>query len=601
MLLNFVLASMSAALAAAAPCAAPWVSSAVYRGGAQVSYNGVNYNAKWYADFTNTPGKGDPWAPLGACGGGTTTVAPTTTTTTTTTTRVSTAGTTVQTTVAPSTTTTTTTTTSAVATTTGTSTLPYCYDAYIPGLIYNPTDPAADKKASLNGNNYVAKYYTSGTPSPTASDWTFEGPCVPAPPPPPSKDQCYPKWISGKTYSKDTIVSENGVNYQAKYESGSQPSKRTEWVKLNNCDIKTLNPRPYSGTPGIIGYWAQWAPYTRPQTRIDLLDLTNFSVINYAFLNALSDGSLKSFDDWADFLHITRLTGTARVKYPNLRTVISVGGWSGSVHFSNIAKSATATANFVKNIKKYLSDNGFDGLDLDWEYPSGGGLSCNAALRAELGNDIILSIATSPDVNRYVVNGVNYLPAIAEQLSYIQVMTYDFYGSCNQPRTERSGQSPDPSKDYVDIGIPKSKLVPGVGFYGRSWNVANNTNNGLYQHCTSGGYDANDLSKPCNNPVIQGDVLDDPWQSPCTGSAPDAQKSRSTVWMYHNLRGDTAGVRQQVGAPLANGALTGSNGWTPNLHFLRRSRNPIEAKTAWAKSNGFPGIMAWEIDQDYKN
>ncbi|KAI9353777.1 glycoside hydrolase superfamily, partial [Obelidium mucronatum] len=384
------------------------------------------------------------------------------------------------------------------------------------------------------------------------------------------------------------------------------------------------------------------------------LDLTNFSVINYAFLNALSDGSLKSFDDWADFLHITRLTGTARVKYPNLRTVISVGGWSGSVHFSNIAKSATATANFVKNIKKYLSDNGFDGLDLDWEYPSGGGLSCNAvdpndainfvtllkALRAELGNDIILSIATSPDVNRYVVNGVNYLPAIAEQLSYIQVMTYDFYGSWspyadfNSPLNSPSPSDPQQPaangkkwsiagslKDYVDIGIPKSKLVPGVGFYGRSWNVANNTNNGLYQHCTSGGYDANDLSKPCNNPVIQGDVLDDPWQSPCTGSAPDAQKSRSTVWMYHNLRGDTAGVRQQVGAPLANGALTGSNGWTrayfkfaenPTLYHPSFTNNQptfisyddpqsIEAKTAWAKSNGLPGIMAWEIDQDYKN
>ncbi|KAJ3007660.1 UNVERIFIED_CONTAM: hypothetical protein HDU68_003412, partial [Siphonaria sp. JEL0065] len=667
-----IILSVSVTLVSAADCTTPWNSTQNYPGGSTVSYNGANWKNTWWENPGWAPGapNGDGgWVSQGACGNvATSTIVPKSSSTTTTTTLVPKSSTTVAisssitttTTVVPKSSSTTTTTTAVVisttaaGTTTGTSSLPYCYDVYVSGIIYNPTDPAADKKASLNGINYTAKYYTTSTPSPSASDWTNEGPCTPPPPPPPATAQCYPKWISGTTYAKDTIISENGINYQAKYQSNAEPAKRTEWVKLDACNITTLEPRPFDGKPGMIGYWAQWSTYTRPQTRIDLLDLSGFSAINYAFLNALSDGSLKSFDDWADYLHITRLTGTARVKYPNLRTVISVGGWSGSVHFSNIAKSPTATANFVKNIHKYIKDNGFDGIDIDWEYPGGGGLSCNAvdpndainfvtllkALRAEVGPNMLLSIAASPNVERYVVNGVNYLKDIAEQLSYIQVMTYDIYGSWSPYADFNSAlnmpSASDPQqpaangaqfsiasslKDFEKVGVPKSKLVPGVAFYGRSWNVASNKNNGLYEHCVGGGSDPLDLSKPCNNPVIQGDVLDDLWQSPCTGSSPDAKPSRSTVWMYQNLRGDTGEVRQQVNAPLVNGPLTASNGWTrqyfkfaetPTLYHPSYTNNlptfisyddpqSIEAKTSWAKSNGYAGIMAWELDQDYKH
>nr|WP_244994475.1 glycoside hydrolase family 19 protein [Actinomadura coerulea] len=56
------------ASASAADCAAAWSSSAVYTGGAAVSYNGRNWTAKWWTQ-NETPGRADVWADKGTCGG----------------------------------------------------------------------------------------------------------------------------------------------------------------------------------------------------------------------------------------------------------------------------------------------------------------------------------------------------------------------------------------------------------------------------------------------------------------------------------------------------------------------------------------------------
>ncbi|RFC77084.1 glycoside hydrolase family 19 protein [Streptomyces sp. AcE210] len=58
-----------ATTASAAECAAPWNSSSVYTGGGSASYNGHNWNAKWWTQ-NETPGTSDAWADQGACGGG---------------------------------------------------------------------------------------------------------------------------------------------------------------------------------------------------------------------------------------------------------------------------------------------------------------------------------------------------------------------------------------------------------------------------------------------------------------------------------------------------------------------------------------------------
>lgn len=48
-----------------------------------------------------------------------------------------------------------------------------------------------------------------------------------------------------------------------------------------------------------------------------------------------------------------------------------MGGWSdsGGDKWSRLVNDAAARANFNQNVISFIQQYGFDGLDLDWEYP----------------------------------------------------------------------------------------------------------------------------------------------------------------------------------------------------------------------------------------
>lgn len=54
-----------------------------------------------------------------------------------------------------------------------------------------------------------------------------------------------------------------------------------------------------------------------------------------------------------------------------LKTMLAIGGWNeGSARFSPLVADEERRAEFVHNVVKFLRQNHFDGLDLDWEYPA---------------------------------------------------------------------------------------------------------------------------------------------------------------------------------------------------------------------------------------
>jgi chitinase len=155
---------------------------------------------------------------------------------------------------------------------------------------------------------------------------------------------------------------------------------------------------------------------------------------------------------------------------PGLKLVGSVGGWTWSNRFSDMASSAATRRNFVDSVVAFLRRHRFDGIDLDWEYPGEIGralpagrtpasdprtnatsprspASCaqrsDAAGRAD-GKRYLATIAAGAD-DKFVFDAAGsaaWLVELAASLDWINVMTYDYHGSwekVERPQCTSSG------------------------------------------------------------------------------------------------------------------------------------------------------------------
>ena len=126
----------------------------------------------------------------------------------------------------------------------------------------------------------------------------------------------------------------------------------------------------------------------------------SFAILNPATFN------IQVYDNTADIVYQQYAKFVAlKKKNPNLKTMISIGGWSdsnsGAAKYSSLVGSASNIAAFVGSVTTFLQTYGFDGLDFNWEYPSSaadkaGYVNLLAALRsAFIANGYVLSVAVS--------------------------------------------------------------------------------------------------------------------------------------------------------------------------------------------------------------
>jgi chitinase len=270
----------------------------------------------------------------------------------------------------------------------------------------------------------------------------------------------------------------------------------------------------------VVGYYIAWGIYGRNFFVSDM-DVNKLTHINYAFANLDADGNVLIGDQWADadyrypgeewpgtgnFGALNRL----KQEHPHLKTIISIGGWTWSTNFPVVAANPTKRATFVSTAIDFMLTYGFDGIDIDWEFPVEGGPDPGTAedpenftkllLELRAGLDSLdrhyeLTLATTQNPNR-----VQYLeiPKIAPVLDFINVMTYDFagpwvksiptghnaplYQNPNNPTATASLFTVNAAvASYLDAGLPRDKLVLGVPFYGYIYGaVPPGENRGLY-------------------------------------------------------------------------------------------------------------------------
>ena len=136
----------------------------------------------------------------------------------------------------------------------------------------------------------------------------------------------------------------------------------------------------------------------------------------------------------------------------------------------------------------------FDGIDIDWEYPNACGLNCDtsgpnafdnvvSALRTKFGSSALVTAAITADgTDGGKIDATDYATA-AGKLDWVMPMTYDYFGAFSpqgptaphSPLTSYTGiptagfHSDAAIQKLKSKGIPASKLLLGIGFYGRGW------------------------------------------------------------------------------------------------------------------------------------
>ena len=275
-------------------------------------------------------------------------------------------------------------------------------------------------------------------------------------------------------------------------------------------------------------------------------------------------------------------------QHPHLKVLPSFGGWTLSQPFHGLAKNESARHHFVQSAVELIAQHDvFDGIDIDWEYPGGGGnsqrvlkgaeaqnekqvfTSLMQELRTELdklsqetGRDYQLTAAVSG--SRDKTQAIDWQTVI-QVMDYVFAMTYDFAVGDGRAGHHTNLFSDDKSslsgqnmiENLILAGVPVSKLVIGAAFYGRGW-----TNSGW-----------------------QGDGFEQSIDALSTGS-----------YVYKELK-TTPPAGYQYGYDVEAEAAYFYNSQTKGFISFDDPRS-IKAKTTWAKTKGLAGVFSWQIMQD---
>ncbi len=227
----------------------------------------------------------------------------------------------------------------------------------------------------------------------------------------------------------------------------------------------------------VVGYYPSWNKSTFPHTSIQYRSLTH---ILHAFIFPQVDGSLdlSGFTFYPELIQAANLNGVA--------VVISVGGYdvTRTPRFDSVAAKPAARTKFATALRDFCVTYGYDGVDIDWEYPKSAGRANTTLLFQELRK--VLSSASLPLSLSIAAPATDWSggydwTVMKDILDWVGVMTYDFYGSWTTkvgPNSPLFGNYTQTDQGWVDNsvsfyrskGVPNSKLLIGTAFYGWQFN-----------------------------------------------------------------------------------------------------------------------------------
>ncbi|CAH2239666.1 probable chitinase 2 [Pararge aegeria] len=271
----------------------------------------------------------------------------------------------------------------------------------------------------------------------------------------------------------------------------------------------------------VVCYYGTWATYRHGDGQFDVAQINTdlCTHLIYTFVGINNQGVVISLDPWLDLPdnwgrdNFRKFNALKQYK-PSLKTLLAVGGWNeGSAKYSVMAASPTLRNNFITSAIEMVLKYGFDGFDIDWEYPNGRDSVYGKAdidnftlllkeMRAEFDKHGLLLSAAVAAAGSVAASYYN-IPAFTQYVDYVNLMTYDMYGAWdsvtghNAPLHKGQGDenvarenvfTVDLALEYwLQQGCPADKLVLGIPLYGRTFQLTNANNNGVRAPASGAG------------------------------------------------------------------------------------------------------------------
>lgn len=258
----------------------------------------------------------------------------------------------------------------------------------------------------------------------------------------------------------------------------------------------------------VFCYYGSWATY-RPdiaQFDVEHINASLCTHIIYTFMG-LKDGVIVSLDEYNDYEEnwgkgsLKRFANFAKTN--DLKAILAIGGWNeGSVKYSEMAASEVGRSTFADSVVTFVKKYNFDGLDLDWEYPTQRGGTRedkeNFSLLLKVLSDklhaegLLLTVAVCADHD--IANEAYDFQKVGQYADYVSLMSFDYHTATSDKVTAlnsalhklpgETGEDATLNVEYsvnqwLNGEIPGRKLLVGIPLYGRTYILADPKNHGL--------------------------------------------------------------------------------------------------------------------------